>query len=111
VDDGLLDLDVPVTEVLPEFGADVDTLHANAILESQRDDITLRHLLAHTSGLPENISPELFQPSSLPSRQDQIDLMLRTPLTSSPGEQLRYSNLGPGIASRAAEVVTGEDFL
>src|SRR5690606_30212818 len=42
VDDDLLDLDTPVTEVLPEFGADVDLLYANAMLEAQRDDITFR---------------------------------------------------------------------
>lgn len=110
VDDGLLDLDAAVTDVLPEFGADVDPLQANALLESQRDDITLRQLLAHTAGLPENIGNDLFQPSSLASRQDQTDLMLRVPLVSAPGERLRYSNLGPGIAARAAEVVTGKDF-
>ena len=111
VDDGLLDLDAAVTDVLPDFGGDVNPLHANAMLEAQRDDITFRHLLAHTAGLPENVSPELFQPSSLASREEQTVLMLMTPLTSAPGEQLRYSNLGPGIAARAAEIVTGEDFL
>lgn len=111
IDEGLMDLDEPVTEILPEFGADVSPRHSIAVLESQRDDITLRQLLAHTAGLPENISPELFDRSSLGSRQEQTDLMLRTPLISAPGELLRYSNLGPGIAARAAEVVTGEDFL
>lgn len=111
VDEGLLDLDASVTEVLPDFGADVDALSSNAMLEAQRDDITFRQLLAHTSGLPENISKDLFDPSSLASREEQTDLMLRTPLQSAPGERLRYSNLGPGIAARAAEVVTGQDFL
>ncbi len=111
VDDGFLDLDTAVTEVLPEFGADVDPLQSNALLEMERDDITFRQLLAHTSGLPENISPDLYDPSSLASRDEQIDLMLRTPLASAPGERLRYSNLGPGIAARAAEVVTGQNFL
>lgn len=110
-DEGLLDLDAPVSEVLPDFGADVNPMHSTAMLEAERDDITFRQLLAHTSGLPENISPELYSPSSLLSRQEQIDLMLRTPLQSAPGERLRYSNLGPGIAARAAEVITGEDFL
>lgn len=110
-DEGLVDLDAPVTDVLPEFGADVDPLQSNAMLEAQRDDITFRKLLAHTSGLPENISTELFQPASLASREKQTDMMLRTPLQAAPGERLRYSNLGPGIAARAAEVVTGRDFL
>lgn len=111
VDEGLLDLDASVADVLPDFGAEVDPLSSTAMLEAQRDDITFRQLLAHTSGLPENISKDLFDPSSLASRQEQTDLMLRTPLESAPGERLRYSNLGPGIAARAAEVVTGKDFL
>lgn len=111
VDEGLLDLDASVSDVLPEFGADVDPLNSTAMLEAQRDDITFRQLLSHTSGLPENISADLFQPSSLASREEQTDMMLRTPLTSAPGERLRYSNLGPGIAARAAEMVTGQDFL
>ena len=111
VDRGLFDLDIPVSEVLPEFGADVDPLHSTAMLEAQRDDITFRQLLAHTSGLPENIAPELFDATKHPSRDEQIDMMLRTPLTSAPGERLRYSNLGTGIATRAAEVVSGENFL
>ena len=111
VDDGLLELDASVPDVLPEVGADVDSLRSIAMLEAKRDDITFRQLLAHTSGLPESISAELFDPSSLASREEQTDLMLRTPLESAPGERLRYSNLGPGIAARAAEVVTGQDFL
>lgn len=109
-DEGILDLDDPVSDVLPDFGADVDLLKSVAILESERDSITFRHLLAHTSGLPENLPPDLFDPSSLASWQEQAEIMLRTPLQSAPGEFLRYSNLGPGIAALAAEVVTGQDF-
>ncbi len=110
-DEGLLDLDTPVVDVLHDFGADVDGLEANAMLEAQRDDITIRQLLAHTSGMPENINAELYKRIPLPSRDEQIDAMLQTPLTSAPGERLRYSNIGPGIAARAAETVTGTDFL
>lgn len=110
-DEGLLDLDTSVVDVIPEFGADVHSLTANAMLEAQRDSITFRQLLAHTSGLPENIDPVLYDRVALPSRDRQIDAMLRTPLASAPGERLRYSNLGPGIAARAAEIVTGTDFL
>lgn len=111
VDDGLIELDTPVTEILPDFGADVDPLNANAMLEARRDEITFRMLLAHTSGLPENPGPDLCDPSTLPSRQDQIDAMLRTPLVSGPREILRYSNVGPGIAARAAEELLGQDFI
>lgn len=109
VDAGLVTLDTPVVEVLPEFGAEVNPLAANAMLEAQRDEVTFRMLLAHTSGLPEN--PGNYDASTMPSRDEQIDAMLQTPLESLPGEVLRYSNIGPGIAARAAEEITGIDFL
>lgn len=111
VDDGVVELDTPVIDVLPDFGAEVDPLNANAMLEAQRDEITFRMLLAHTSGLPENPGPELYDPSTLPSREDQTDAMLRTPLISAPREVLRYSNVGPGITARAAEELLGRNYL
>jgi CubicO group peptidase (beta-lactamase class C family) len=110
-DEGLLDLDTPVVDILHTFGAEVDRLRANAMLEARRDDITLRQMLAHTSGMPENVDSSLYDRIALPSREQQIDAMLQTPLTSAPGDLLRYSNIGPGIAARAAETVTGTDFL
>lgn len=110
VEQNLVELDSPVVDVLPDFGADVDSLSANAMLESRRDEITFRMLLAHTSGLPENPGADLYDLSTLPSRDLQIDAMMQTPLTSAPNQILRYSNLGPGIAARAAEVLTETDF-
>lgn len=111
VDEGLLDLDGAVTDSLHDFGAGVDILTANGMLEAQRDSITLRQLLSHMSGLPENFSPDLFDTNPLPSRDEQIDAMLQMPLASAPGERLRYSNVGIGIAARVAEEVTGKDIL
>lgn len=111
VDDDLISLDDRVVDVVPEFGAAVDPLTANAMLESQRDHITFRQLLAHTSGLPENPTPEQVDFATLPSREEQTDAMLQTPLQTPPGEVLRYSNLGPGIAARAAEEIRSLDFL
>lgn len=109
-DEGLISLDDAVTDILPEFGADVDPLTSNAMLEAERDTITFRQLLAHTSGLPEHTSLDLFDPSSLGSRDQQIEMMMRVPLASAPLERLRYSNIGHGIAARAAEEVSGEEF-
>lgn len=111
VDEGLLALDQEVIDVIPEFGADVDMAKANFVLETQRDSITIRQLLAHIAGFPENFDPELYERIPLPSREEQTDEMLQTALTSAPGERLRYSNIGPGIAARAAEIATGMDFL
>lgn len=106
---GLISLDDPVTDVLHDFGHFDDPLAEgiNPRLEALRDDITFRQLLAHTSGLPENLPRGSLDMSELPSMEHQVDLMLRMPLITAPGERLRYSNLGPAIAARAIEEVTG----
>lgn len=109
VDDGLVELDQPVTDVLPDFGAEVDHLKANALLESRRDEITFRQLLAHTSGLP--VNPSNVRVDQLPTTEEQIDLMLQDALIDAPGTVLRYGNIGPAIAARAMDVLTGDSYL
>lgn len=106
---GLISLDDEVTSVLHEFGHFDDPLaeNINPRLEAFRDDITFRQLLSHTSGLPENLPRGALDMLTLPSMEEQVDLMLQTPLLSAPGERLRYSNLGPAIAAHAIETVTG----
>jgi beta-lactamase class C len=109
VEQGLVALDDPVTHVLHDFGHFDDPMAEgiNPRLEGLRDSITFRQLLAHTSGLPELLPPDWLDMSTLPSMDHQVDLMMQVPLASAPGETLRYSNLGPAIAARAAEEVTG----
>src|SRR5690606_12830246 len=109
VEQGLVALDDIVSDVLPDFGHFDDPLMdgINSAFEAERDRITFRQLLAHTSGLPENVAKGLIQIRELPSLNQQVDAMLRTPLVSAPGERLRYSNLGPAIAARAIEEITG----
>lgn len=109
VEQGLISLDDEVTHILHDFGHFDDPLAEgiNPRLEAFRDEVTFRQLLAHTSGLPEGLPRGSLDMSTLPSMDEQVDLMLKTPLLSAPGERLRYSNLGPAIAARAAEQVTG----
>lgn len=62
VDAGLIALDNPVAAYLPELAlADADT----------RDRLTLRHLLAHTSGLAGKWHGDLAEPEHLTDRFDQ----------------------------------------
>lgn len=109
IEEGLFALDDEVASVLPEFAHPDDPFadDANPILEAQRDHVTFRQLLSHTSGLPENAGIKRIRMASLPSLDEQVDIMLQVPLVSAPGEVLRYSNLGPAIAARAAEHVAG----
>ena len=77
---GLLDLDAPVTAIVPEFtGTDL-----------RRKDVTIRMLLAHSSGLPGHV--KLFQDAS-----NKEELLLRAfavALTAWPGTRTEYSDIG-----------------
>lgn len=74
-DAGELDLDAPVTRYLPAF-AD--------------EDVTPRHLLTHTAGLPPHRL--LYQLSGGP--EEKLAAAYREPLISRPGETVCYSDLG-----------------
>ena len=110
VDMGELDLDVSVSSLLPEFAETSDPLASDVLpqLEALRDRVTLRQLLSHTSGLPENIGKERLSALDLPSLEAEVNVMCGLPLQSAPGEMLRYSNVGIGVAGRVLEHVTGQ---
>lgn len=112
VDAGSLSLDLPVAAIVPEFGEVDDPLAEDVIpqLESLRDRVTIRQLLCHTSGLPENIGVRRIRMRDQPSLDRLVDVMCGLPLQSAPGETLRYSNVGFAIASRALERATGVPF-
>jgi CubicO group peptidase (beta-lactamase class C family) len=104
-------LDTPLVDVLPEFAEVDDPFDPDLLpqLEAQRDRVTLRQALSHTSGLPENVGVRRLRMSSLPSHDEIVDAMLNVPLQSAPGEELRYSNVGIGLAGRAAARLEGRD--
>lgn len=107
-----IDLGTPLVDILPDF-ADVDDPFAEDVwpqLEVLRDRVTLRQLLSHTSGLPENVGVKRLRMSTLPSLDTIVDAMCQLPLQSAPGEELRYSNAGTALAARAAARLDGRDF-
>jgi CubicO group peptidase (beta-lactamase class C family) len=89
--DGIIDLDAPAHEYVPEFSGD------------QREAITLRHLLAHTSGLPSWIP--LYLNASRRSRM--LTEICRTPLAHGAGETVDYSDLGILLLGFALERAAG----
>lgn len=109
VDAGDLKLDLPVSSIVPEFGGVDDMLadDVNPQLEVLRDRVTVRHLLAHVSGLPENIGIKRLRMRDKPKLDLMIDVMCGLPLQAAPGERLRYSNVGFGVAARVLERATG----
>jgi CubicO group peptidase (beta-lactamase class C family) len=112
VEAGLVSLDEPIGRLLPEFRAGPlpGAEGVDPELERLRPTIGARHLLAHVSGLPEDLAPRDSRYQEMVSLDVVIDQMLRLPLQSAPGLALRYSNAGFGVLARLAEVVGGKPF-
>ena len=81
---GLLDLEAPVTAIVPEFAGASDE-H-----DPRRREVTLRMLLAHSSGLP--AYEKLFLRAK--TREDLLQAAFTTPLAAAPGSGAEYSDLG-----------------
>jgi CubicO group peptidase (beta-lactamase class C family) len=94
---GLLDPDTLVGDLLPGFIIG----HAN---DSGARHLTLRHLLAHNSGLPAYV--EFFRTHSTPARLFRACLEL--PLEAGPGTRAEYSDPGFILLGKALEVIAGE---
>ncbi len=93
---GLLDLDAPVGELLPGFVIGMRR-------GSGRERITVRMLLAHSSGLP-GYAP-LFRQHPTPS--GLLRACLAIELTAPPGVREEYSDLGFILLGKLLEVLTG----
>jgi len=91
---GLLDLDLPVNAIVGEFGG----------ADPRRDAVTLRMLLAHSSGLP--AYEKLFLRSK--TRDELLAAALATPLTADPGSRAEYSDVGFIILGVALERIAEE---
>jgi CubicO group peptidase (beta-lactamase class C family) len=94
---GLLDLDTPVAAITPEF-----TLAAEK--DSQRRNVTLRMLLAHSSGLP--AYEKLFLKSH--TRDELLQAAFATPLASDPSTRTEYSDIGFIILGTVLERLADE---
>jgi len=91
---GLLDLEAPVSVVLPEF-----------VQNSQpRREVTFRMLLAHSSGLP--AYDKLFLGAH--TREELLAAAFATPLTADPGTRAEYSDIGFIILAAALERIADE---
>ena len=82
---GQLQLDSPLAAILPDFVA--------LALPSQRSDratVTVRMLLAHSSGLPAYV--KLFEAAH--TRDELVHAALATSLVAPPGSRAEYSDIG-----------------
>jgi CubicO group peptidase (beta-lactamase class C family) len=98
-DQGKFQLDDRVQKYLPAFKGD------------GRDDVTIRHLLTHTSGLPDQLPENNDLRRRHATLDEFVEHTLRTPLSFAPGTKYQYSSMGILLAARIAELLSGTDIL
>jgi len=98
-DRGIIDLDDPVSKHIEKF---------------PYEEITVRQLLNHTSGLQNYfyVIDNHWNKDYLPTHQDMLDLFIarRLPLNFTPGRRFSYSNTGYAFLAMLVEAVSGETF-
>ncbi len=98
-DRGQLELDDKVTTYFPDF---------------PYEEITVRHLLNHTSGLPKYfwLAEHKWQEETPPTNEDMLALMAKEnlPLYFRPGSRFDYSNTGYFVLASIVEKVAGEEY-
>ena len=98
-DEGKLQLDDPVTKWLPEL----DSLR---YLSDDAPVLTIRHLLTHTGGFPQD---DPWADRQLGTIEEELSDMIHDGLSMSnvPGITYEYSNLGYTLLGRIIKAVTG----
>ncbi len=101
--------------ILHERGlVDLDDTVAAFISEFPYPDITVRHLLNHTSGLQNYfyIIDNYWKKGHLPVHQDMLDMINAhsLPLNFTPGRRFSYSNTGYAFLAMMVEKISGGSF-
>lgn len=105
VDEGLLDWETPVDEIVPEWRTHPD---------KAARDTTFLQLLNHTSGLPDwhpFFDDHPVDPDKTGAERAFgaiVDTIARTPLEAPPGDRHAYSDLGYLLITRALETLFDE---
>lgn len=107
VDEGKLELDAPASRYVPALAK------MKAGGEAQKNPMTLRHLLSHSAGFPNNVSTDNFlqkggHPSLAKSTlEEMMNNLAVVPLRYQPGEGWHYS-FAADVVSRLVEVGSGQ---
>jgi len=96
-DRGEFKLSDPLQKFIPDFKGDL------------RDQVTMQHLLTHSSGLPDQLANNNELRRKHASLAEFADHVLRTPLHFAPGSKYEYSSMGILLATRVAEMISGAD--
>jgi CubicO group peptidase (beta-lactamase class C family) len=76
-----------------------------------RDAVTVRHLLTHVSGLPDQLANNNELRKKHAPLEEFAAQAIRTRLDFAPGARYQYSSMGILLATRVAELVSGTDIL
>ncbi len=92
VGEGKLDLDAPVQRYVPAFRG------------ANKERVTIRHLLTHSSGLP------AWRPLYIEATTRTVAFAMAdtTPLLRQPGDTFVYSDLGAMVLTQVVEGLTGQ---
>src|SRR5215471_17896806 len=98
-DEGKFQLDDRVKKFLPAFTGD------------GRDEVTIHHLLTHTSGLPDQLANNNELRKQHAPLTEFAAQTMRTRLDFAPGTKYQYSSMGILLATRIAELISESDIL
>jgi CubicO group peptidase (beta-lactamase class C family) len=98
-DQNKFQLDDPAKKYLPEFTGE------------GRETITIRQLLTHVSGLPDQLPENAKLRSSHAPLSEFVAHAIRTPLLFAPGSKYSYSSMAILLAAEIAQRISGKDFL
>jgi len=73
-----------------------------------RDQVTIRHLLTHVSGLPDQLAGNAMLRRQHAPLEEFVKQTLTTPLSFTAGSRYQYSSMGILLLSHVAEQLTGE---
>lgn len=96
VDDGPLDLDRPVGEILPSF------------VDHPAADMTVRQMFSHTGGAPGG--SDWVNAKNITLAQSVAGIATTEEWLAEPGEQFYYGGVSMQVAGRVAEVVSGQSW-
>lgn len=74
-----------------------------------RERVTLRQLLTHVSGLPDQVPENQMLRTNHAELAEFVDRAIHTPLLFAPGERYQYSSMGILLATHVAETISGVD--
>jgi len=107
VDEGKVSIDDPVSKYIPEF-ANMKVKIEDGVKDAE-NPILIKHILAHTSGLPFSVPEEAPKLDSLTLEQ-AVQAYAKSTLATEPGVKHAYSNAGINTAGRIIEIISGQSF-